>query len=797
MFTLIARIILRNRVAVLVILALVTAFYGFQATKVNLSYEPASLVPRSDSVLIEYERYREIFGEDGNILVIGVRDPDFFRLDHFENWLDMKDSLLKLDGVKDVISIASAYNIVRNNEIRKFEVIPLLSERPGSQAAMDTLETLIRSLPFYRDVFYNEASNTYLLLLPLETSKMNSKIRHKLIGSLENATNHFASKKNLEVHYSGIPYIRIKSAEVLERELYMFVMFAIIITGILLFLFFRSFRVVFFSLLVVLIGVIWSLGFMGLVGYEITILTAVIPPLIIVIGIPNSIFLLNKYHIEFRRHGNKIKALQRVIQKIGAATFLTNLTTAAGFATFILTSTRILREFGVVAAVNIMGIFVLSLCLIPIFFSFLPSPNKRHIRHLENRRIHFLVGFFEKLSGTRRTVIYYVSAGLVIMAFVGISFIKSTGYIVDDLPKHHPISRDLDYFETQFSGLIPLEISIDTKRKRGAMTGPTIQRIEDLQNALSQYPELSRPLSIAEAIKFARQAFFNGAPHQYKLPSNTERNFIFSYLGNLSGQSAIAGSFIDSASQVVRISYKVADLGSQKTQELEKNIREEVAKIFPEEQYSVVVTGASILAAHGNKYLTRSLFTSLFIAVFAIAIFMAWMFSSREMVVISMIPNLIPLLITASLMGYFGITIKPSTVLVFSIAFGISVDNTIHFLAKYRQELKFTGYDIGRSVRYAIREAGISMLYTSIVLFFGFGIFAFSSFGGTVALGVLVSFTLLVAVTSNLILLPSMLLTWEKRRFGETFKEPLMQIYDEEAAESIPFEDLSKEKDSA
>lgn len=799
MFTIIARVILRNRIFLIVLLTLISLFFLFQARKVTFSYEPAVLVPKTDSVLIEFNKYREVFGEDANIVVIGVEDPEFFEKEHFLNWVDLTDSLKKLDGIKDVFSITEAFNIEKNTEERKFEILPFFNERPSSQEEVNEIKSLIHSLPFYRDVFYKAESHTYLILVTLERDKLISSARKDLISSVENTTNHFAENHDLKVHFSGLPFYRVRAGEILDREMYMFVMLAIIITAFLLYLFFRSFKVVFFSILIVMIGVVWAFGFMGMVGYHITILTAVIPPLIIVIGIPNSIFLLNKYHIEYRRHGNKIRALQRVIQKIGAATFLTNLTTAAGFGTFMLTSTKILREFGLVASVNIMGIYILSLCLIPIIFSYLPAPDKKHTKHLDNKLISGIVGFFEGLSNSRRTKTYVVTIIIVVLAIVGITMIKSTGYIVDDLPKNHKINKDLEYFEKQFSGLIPLEIKIDTKRKRGALAGPTLQYIDELQDSLAKYPELSKPVSIVEAVKFARQAFFNGAEHQYKLPSNTERNFILSYLGNFSDQSKIAGSFLDDESQITRVSYKVADVGSNRMQELEQEIKSEIAAIFPGEQYTITVTGTSILAAHGNKYLTKSLFTSLFIAIIVIALFMAWMFSSWEMVVISMIPNFIPLLITASFMGYFGIPIKPSTVLVFSIAFGISVDNTIHFLAKYRQELKATCFDIGRSVRFAIREAGISMLYTSIILFFGFGIFSLSSFGGTVALGVLVSFTLLVAVTSNLILLPSLLLTKEKnlkeRRRTEKFKEPLMQIFDEEGVEKTELVDIEKKSD--
>ncbi len=780
MFTSIAGIILRNRILFIIIVVLLTSFMGYKARDVKLSYEHAPLLPESDSTMIEFSNYRDIFGEDGNIVVIGIQNPDFFVLEPLSDWFVLIDSLQAISGVKSALSLVNVINLVKNNNKRVFEIQQLANNYPVNAFEADSLKQIALSLPFYRNLLYDDESDTYLILVTLEREILVSNNRNKLIADIEKASNVYAAKHNLNVHYSGLPYIRIKTAEKIEGELYMFIIVAMLITGVILFLFFRSFRVVIFSLLVVAAGVIWALGSMVLLGYEITLLTAMIPPLLIVIGIPNSVFLLNKYHNEYRNHGNKIKALQRVIQKIGAATFLTNLTTSAGFATFILTSTKILQEFGVVASLNIMGIFVLSILLIPIIFSFLPEPRERHVKHLENTAIRKLVRLFEHLAINHRMKTYPLALMIVAFAILGITKIKSTGYVVDDLPKNDPVYLDLLFFEEHFHGLIPLEIAIDTKRPRAALIQSTLQNIDKLQTSLAKYPELSKPLSIAEAFKFARQSFFNGDPDHYRLPGNTERNFIMAYMGDLIGNDDLTSSFIDQESQITRISYKVADVGTEKLGVLKDKIRQEVDSIFTADRYDVIITGASILSFSGNKYLIRSLFTSLFIAILVISVFMAWMFASARMMIISLIPNLVPLLITASFMGYFGIPIKPSTVLVFSIAFGISVDNTIHFLAKYRQELKATGLDIKKSVTNAIREAGVSMLYTSIVLFFGFGIFSLSGFGGTVALGVLVSFTLLIAVTSNLILLPSMLLTMEKIIIGRNFEEPLMHIYDEE-----------------
>jgi hypothetical protein len=515
-------------------------------------------------------------------------------------------------------------------------------------------------------------------------------------------------------------------------------------------------------MLVVTVSVSWGLGFMALLGYEITLLTAVIAPLIIVIGVPNCVFLLNKYHHEYSLHGNKVKALQRVIQKIGSATFLTNLTTAAGFGTFTFTSIRILKEFGLVAAIGIMGVFIVSLLLIPSIFSLLPPPEPRHLQHLGNRRIKNIitrvisVGLYQKKWVFAITIIF-LSIGL-----WGLSHVKSNGFMVDDIPKSHPVYIDLKYFENSFSGVMPLEIVVDTKTPRGIIQEKTLSRINKLQNALEKNPRLSKPLSIAEAAKFVRQGYYNGNPLQYKLPSGPERAFIMSYLPKNMANNELLTRFADSTGQITRVLYNVADIGSTKVKDLKKQLQQDVDSIFLNDSHQVTITGGSIIAANGNDYLVRSLFISLLAAISIISILMAWMFREPKMVLLSVLPNLIPLLLTAAAMGFIGITLKPSTVIVFSIAFGISVDNSIHFLAKYRQELKRTRKNIKTSVVCAIKETGLSMIYTFVVLFFGFGIFGASKFGGTVSLGILVSLTLLVALFCNLVLLPTILLSLEK-----------------------------------
>jgi hypothetical protein len=533
------------------------------------------------------------------------------------------------------------------------------------------------------------------------------------------------------------------------------------------------------TLLVVTIGVIWAFGFIGLFRYEISVLMALIPPLIIVIGVPNAIFLINKYQQEVKKHGNQAKSLQRVISKVGNATLMTNVTTASGFATFIFTKSQLLKEFGIIASINIIGIFLIALFVIPIVYSFMPLPKEKHLKHLERRWIEVFVKWMESIVRNHRIAVYASTIILIIVSMIGIFTIKVSGSLIEDMPKGKQFFKDIVFFEEEFGGIMPLEIIIDTKKENGVMNLGTLKRMNELEETIDEIPQLSKPISVLNIVKYSKQAFYGGNPKFYQLPTNQEKNWILSYAKNATSNTNLLDSYVDSTGRYARITTFMKDIGTDKMEIIEERLQQKIDKEFPKENYHVSMTGKALVFLKGTNYLIHNLVISLSLAIFLIAIFMAFLFRSFKMILISLIPNIFPLLITAGLMGYLGIPIKPSTILVFSIAFGISVDDTIHFLAKYRQELKANNWRIKQSVYNALRETGVSMLYTSIVLFFGFLVFTASSFGGTIALGGLVSVTLLFAMVSNLLLLPSLLLSLEKNIANkEDFKEPTIAILD-------------------
>ncbi len=778
MFTFIARLILRNRIAWLVAIVATSFFMAYQGQFVQVSFKFSRLLPKTDSTQVDYDVFRERFNQVGNTIVVSADSFNVFEAENFVLWQGLQESLGGIEGIAGVVSPINAIKLRRNDSLQKLEYAPILptDSAPDLAAAAQDFE----NMPFYQGLLASQDGQVPLMLVQLKPTMLYDSNIVRIVKEVLVVVEETEAATGRDFKISGLPHIRMANTEKVSREIFLLVGLALLVTSIILLIFLRSFTAMFISIAVVILGVFWAFGLISVLDYEISMLSSLVPTLVIVIGVPNCIFLINKYHNEYKNHGRRILALQRVIRKIGAATFMTNATTALGFASLILTDSVVLKEFGVVASLNIMVVFAISLVLIPIYYSFRKPPKVRHYKHLDQKWVKGFINFLIHNTMYNRKIIYAALVVLLVVAAFGIKQIYTTGNLTEEFKKSDPLLKDLKFFEERFNGVMPLEIVVDTRRKGGVYKSSTLKRMEQLQDTLAKLPGLGKSLSLVNGLKFAKQAYYRGNPDFYALPTSQERTFMQSYLptGDL-GQSGVLKSMVDSTGRYARISLQVKDMGKEESTYLKEALNSNIVRIFPQERYGVTVTGAWMVFQRGTVYLIKNLLISLSLAISVIALVMAIIFRSLAMVLVSLVPNLFPLLLTAAIMGYFGIPLKPSTILVFSVAFGISVDDTIHFLAKYRQELKQTRQNIGQSVLRAIRETGVSMFYTSIVLFFGFSVFTASSFGGIVALGVLVSITLIVAMIGNLLLLPTLLLSFERLIISKSFTESYISIYDE------------------
>jgi hypothetical protein len=852
--------ILRNRLFIVAIIALLTVFFGYYAiTALKVDNKYGNTLPKDSQTQKDYLKFKTQFGEDGSTLVIAIQSDSLYTERNFTKWLELGYKILNFDGVENVISEATLYTLSNNKAQNRFEVHKIFSDTTFNEKSIDSIKSEIRRIPIYKNLLYNDSTNVSLLMIGMDEKCLQDKKKSKVVFEIEKLAQSYSGYFG-KVHFAGLPHMRVVIGKRIVNEMYIFLGLSILASSILLYIFFRSIRVVIQSNVVVFISVIWALGSIALFKFQLSIMMALIPPLLIVIGVPNCVFLITRYHQEYVKLGNKNKtrALFTMIKRIGSVTFLTNLTTAVGFCTF--TSSEKLAQFGIISSLNIMVVFVLSITIIPIFASFSKPPKPRHLKHLNRVYSQGIIDVVINLVSKRRTVIYITSIVMLVISIYGMTKITATGNVTSDLPKNDPILVDLKFVERNFGGSIPFEITINYKEKGRLLSNKTLKKVELIQQTFAADTLFSKSLSFVDFLKSINMAYHGNNPEQYKLISSRDKLRLKQYfdkfdLSDFNGGNLSLKDLIDTTNTTLRIRCQMKDIGSyevatkvdslrlvvdeilnpdkkdietlyskvekgntkyidsillnypavynsltsllsngnsdlqmkfdmdyeeinkfKKKSTFKKNLR----KAIDSEYYDLTFTGTSIVVSEGTKYLFVNLVQSLVFAILSIALLMAFLFRSFKIILISMIPNILPLLFTAGIMGYFQIPLKPSTLLVFGIALGITVDNAILFLAKYRQELKLHPWDINYAIMISIKETGLGIFYTSIILFFGFIMFVFSQFGGTKGLGLLVSITILVGMLTNLLILPSLLLTLQKKVISKSFQEPFFDFYDEE-----------------
>ena len=756
-----ANILLRNRLWLIIILIIATGYMGYESKYSKMAYDNPKFIPDDDSDLIVYKDFKKIFGDDGSVMVIGIKNPKIKELGFFNDWYDLTTQIEKTPGIKRILSIANLQELVIIDSSYTFGQSKIFKHRPENQADLDSQLAKMHTLKFYEGLIYDKSGDLTIMAITMESKLLDSRERINFVKKIQTQVNELCKKNNVEPHFSGLPFIRTEYSNKIKHEIILFTVLSFAITSLIMLFFFRSFYTLIFAQLVVIMGVIWTLGINAIYDFKISLFTGLMPPLMVVIGITNCIYLLNKYHDEYRKHGNQMKALHRVISKVGAAVFFINLTTAFGFGVFYFSGSSSLREFGLVSFWAIMAVYVISMVLIPIIFSYLPPPSKKQTKHLDSRFLQVIVDWTVNLITYRRKLIYAVTIIISIVSVVGLFFITSVGYMVDDISKNDPLYTDLKFFETNIKGVMPFEIVIDSKKNGGIKNVRTLQRIDKLEHEVGLMPEFSKSISLAKMLRFANQAYYEGDSIRYLIPSIMDLSTIMGMMPAGQKNGNILHNLVDSNFRKARISFQMADIGSKRIPEVKDSVRKMANEIFPQSDFKISLTGSSVIFLEGNKYLFNSLFSSVIYALLANSLIMAFIFFNWRMIIISFIPNIIPLVMTIAIMGFSGIDFKPSSIIVFSIAYGIAVDYSIHFLAKYRQELKKHKYNIPEAVRSALKESGVSMIYSAVVLFFGFLIFAFSSFGGTIMLGILTSINLILALFSNLILLPALLHSYD------------------------------------
>ncbi|MDO7884866.1 efflux RND transporter permease subunit [Hymenobacter cheonanensis] len=796
----IALFIIKFRRILLLLIAVSTLGMAYVARNVEMTYDFAQVVSPKDPDMVYFQQFKKTFGEDGNILVLGMQDSAVYKLPQFRLYDQLANDLVKVPGVSGVLGLPKLIQIQKDTVNNSFVTAPVFAKPPTSQAQLDSLMRVVNSIEFYKGQVVAPRTGATLLAVTLDPKWLNSDRRKEVMNNILNLSTKFEKDAKIKLHYAGLPYVRSTMTSKVSAEMKFFAGLMVVVMAIILFVFFRTWSAVVVPLLVVIIVMIWCVASIVLLGFKINLLTGLIPSILVVISVPNCTYLLSRYHYDYRKSGNQVLAMTRVIRKIGLITLVNNTTTAIGFFVFTFTDIAILYQFGLVATINIFVAFIISFIMIPAVFTYLPGPTDKQLEHLDSKPLVGIIHFLDFIVLRRRRTIYLTAALLVGLASIGISRIEAVSFMVDDLPKQSSVNEDLSFFEARFGGVMPLEFVVDTKQPKGLLKLPNLQKIDQFDKFLQAQPELSTPISMVTFLKAAKQAFYNGNPEFYKLPDKDDKSFILSYLANSQGKGANSTSkllktFMDSTQQRARISVKIADIGSHKLDTLvNKRIEPAIKRIFAGTDMEVRRTGTTVIFTKGNEYVIGTLGESLMWAFGLVALVVLLLFHSVRTIFYALIPNILTLTLTAGVMGYFGIALKPATALIYVIALGIDGDNSIHLLAKFRQEMAMPGKSVSEAITNTLSEAGSSMFYTSIVLFIGFSIYGFSEFGGTKALGVLMGASLLITNFSNLIFLPALLVTFERGGSWKTPKAALVHHYDESYHEEDDDIDLNLQR---
>ena len=764
--------IVKYKVASLFILTTATLVMGYFASQIKLSYEFTKAIPEDNEKFVIYKKFVQQFGVDGTTMVVGFQTDSLYTPKKFNELVQLQKNIKAIPGVTEVLGIPSSYNLSKDTLEEKFNATKVFDASYTNDSSLQAHKAIFEQLPFYQSLLYNPKSHAYIMAISFIPDSINSGARSQIIKTLTTQIDNFGKSTQLEMHLSGLPYIRTILADRIKKEMIWFLFGSLLLCAITLFLFFRSFSAMLMSLAVVAMGVIWSLGTMVLMGQKITLLTALIPPLIVVIGIPNCIYFLNKYHTSFKETQDKEKAIINMVGRMGIVTLFCNITAAIGFFVFAFTKSPLLKEFGWVSGLNIIALFFISLFFIPPVLTYLKVPQPKHVRYLDNKFLENVLVKIERWTFVHTKWVFGITIVLVMVSIFGLANIKKEAFIVDDLPKKDKLYTDLKWFEQEGGGVMPLEFIIDTKKKNGLLRSKALEDIDQLHTYLQSQPELGKPLGLLEGLKFAKQAFYDGDSASFTTPSGTEIAFLGTYLKTKTtntdtqaknNPTQMLNKFLDKDKQFTRVSVNMKDIGSAALPVFLKKVDSATKVIFDSSKYNIVITGSSVTFLEGSNFIVKGLGESIFWAFLLIALCMIFLFRSFPILMCSLIPNLVPLLITAGMMGWLGISLKPSTVLVFSVALGIAIDVTIRFLVNYKQELPHLNNQVNITLVQTIKHTGISIIYTSLVLVAGFVIFCFSDFGGTKALGWLTSLTLVVSTLTNLILLPALIKTFIKQ----------------------------------
>ncbi|MEM9722362.1 MAG: MMPL family transporter [Bacteroidota bacterium] len=754
--------ILKNRRYLFIAICLLTLFmvYGLSFLRIDFSFD--SFYPKEDPEYKYYEAYQELFSEEQNFVIqIAVESPhkDVFNRSFVQRIDSMFDAMEQLSGVDSMFSATNA-NYVRKRGLG-FSQKPYF-EYDTEEALKKSQKRILKDSTLLGFLVTNDLKHLcgFIIITPeLFDAPERDVLHDELVDMLD--------KSGFEYVITGIPVIRTRYTQKLAQELIMFVSISVVLIVLVLFLMYRNLWGIIIPVLVILSSLLWITGTMGWGGQPINLINNLLIPIIFVVGMSDVIHLITKYLDEMNGGISQEEAMKRTLDEIGLATFLTSVTTAIGFASLMVSRIPPIREFGFYASIGVLFTYVISIVILPNAIMRLPADRFLRAKSLENHPIwHRLLSWVYGITTRKPKWVLTISALIIASCLALTTQISLDTYLLEDIGRRDPIRKSMEFFEAQSAGLRPFEMAIEVEEGKNIADLAVLKEMEKIQNFLQQEGYFSPFLSPVSLFSQAN-SFYNGNLKRYRrLPSDQGTvDEILSFI-QLNDNSNLLHKVMNQEKGIARMSARMPDVGTGKFSDLTERLDTFIASSCDTTLFSYHITGHAYLTDGNLLYLRRSLLGGLGIAFIVIGIIMGLLFKSWRMLLISMVPNIIPLIITGGIMGLMGIKLTASTAIVFVISFGIAVDDTIHFLTRYKLER-----NLGKSQSEAIRETilgtGKAVIITSLVLMSGFVLLLASDFGGTFNTGLFTALTIIFAMLADLFLLPIFIALIDKEEIGE------------------------------
>ncbi len=777
MFDRIARYILQARLLLLALLAAATIALGLPALDVVFDFSPRSIFLTADDEVKFLDRHREVFGEEDGIVMVLMEADDVFTPDNLQLIVDLSDDLAGVEGIEQVLSLSTVPRLSGAPPV--IEVQPLLDEVPTTDEDAAELKRIVLENRIYLHRFVSPDSRATALLGIFADDLDEELERRPGLAAVEELLADHGGAPGVTLTMVGVPVVNREYAVLLQKDMAWTVGVSVLLIGLVLAFLFRNPISVALPLTAVGLSLAWTVGYMVLWGDGFNIINSIIPTLMLVIGVGDAVHFLTTYYQEIGAGAERTEAIRGMVRRIGAACLLTSLTAAIGFGSLMVARIDIIKGMGRVAAVGLMISYFVILLLVPSVLSLAPAPKAGvHADPSQGAIGRMLVWVGDVVVG-RKLVVVMVTFLICGLAVLGGFRVKSDNFLLEELFKTHPVSQGLHQTERVLTGVMPVEVSIKTTEDGGILEPDVLAGMVELQEHLGSDPFIGHSASVADLIlEIGRLT--KGERSVPATRAEASQRLLYFEMGEDPG---FLDSMVDVTRSHARISATQRDWGTNNffgwydgTGECDPRakcgdpILEVVDRAFGttngkrEDGLEVRVTGSNLVAARALGRLVEDMVFSLSTAFFVISILMMLLLRSLRIGLLSMVPNLIPLLVTFGFMGWVGIPLRTSTALIFSVALGVAVNDTIHFVTRFREELFLCG-DRAEAVRKTLLSTGRAIIFTSILMIFGFATMMTTHFAGIFQMGLLGAVTLFAALVGDLLLLPTCLVIfrpWER-----------------------------------